>query len=571
MKNLLYILLFLVPPQFVVAQCGENGNYWNESWVSCTTSQNPNSIRGNTHWILYDFDETQFIDSLHVWNANRIGESGWGAKEVVIDYSPDGIEWIEMNQFTFPKANESDDYEGFGGATLEGLEVKKLLLSILSTHDGGDCASIAEIEIHVNQDACFGVVDECGVCDGPGPTVWYLDADNDGLGDASMTIIDCEQPSGYVDDNSDLCDNGALGWLDIKPLFSDNGCNSCHGNGAAGGIDLRNYDTVLAGGNTCGTSLLTGTTFVDVIATSAYDGCGPSFGPSMNARASGEFDADELARLQLWINGGAPEECTDFTFTTDTDGDGFNSDEDCDDTDASINPDAIEIANNDIDEDCDGEALIIDEDGDGFNSDEDCDDNNAAVNPEAMEIANNEIDEDCDGEALIIDEDGDGFNSDEDCNDNDADVNPDATEIANNFVDEDCDGIALIIDEDGDGYNSDDDCDDNNADINPGATEILNNGIDEDCDGEDQTTATHEVENIGVRIFPNPARDEVYIETTSAWYYQVRLFDGQGQLVTKGINLNSIDLTSFAAGLYVIELINPESEARIVERLVVMK
>jgi formylglycine-generating enzyme required for sulfatase activity len=43
---------------------------------------------------------------------------------------------------------------------------------------------------------------------------------------------------------------------------------------------------------------------------------------------------------------------------TDADGDGFSADEDCDDTDAYINPDAEEIPDNNIDENCDGQTEV---------------------------------------------------------------------------------------------------------------------------------------------------------------------------------------------------------------------
>ena len=209
-------------------------------------------------------------------------------------------------------------------------------------------------------------------------------------------------------------------------------------------------------------------------------------------------------------NNGIDENCDGVDLienvTVDADNDGFANDVDCDDNNAAINPNGIEIANNGIDENCDGVDLIenvtVDADNDGFANDVDCDDNNAAINPNGIEIANNGIDENCDGVDLVTptefpDNDGDGFTSDVDCDDNNPIIYPGATEFPNNNVDEDCDGIAQFFDADNDGFNSSIDCDDNNPNINGRATEIPNNGIDEDCDGVDLVTNTEFPDNDG--------------------------------------------------------------------------
>ena len=185
---------------------------------------------------------------------------------------------------------------------------------------------------------------------------------------------------------------------------------------------------------------------------------------------------------------------------------------DCDDTDASVNPDATEICNG-IDDDCDDEIdvdaeelsrwyLDVDEDGYGLSDDwvesceavtgrvlnsGDCDDTDGATHPTARETCN-EADDDCDGDidedaidALIwhqdFDEDGWGSTTsildscsemtgyvsaehDGDCDDTDAAIHPDADETCNE-VDDNCDslidndpidGTTGYRDSDGDGY-----------------------------------------------------------------------------------------------------------------------
>jgi hypothetical protein len=183
--------------------------------------------------------------------------------------------------------------------------------------------------------------------------------------------------------------------------------------------------------------------------------------------------------------------------------------DDCNDGDPAFYPGATEADCADPnDYNCDGSIGAVDEDGDRFFACEECDDGDASVNPNAVELCDG-VDNNCDGETddatavdastWFLDNDGDGFGDDTtevngcqpdamwvedngDCDDNADNAYPYAPESCTDATDRNCDGSAGGTDADGDGYFSCDECDDTNKDVNPGATETCN-GVDDDCDG----------------------------------------------------------------------------------------
>ncbi len=372
-----------------------------------------------------------------------------------------------------------------------------------------DCDDTSDAVFPGADELCNGLDDDCdGRTDAEAidaPT-WHQDHDGDGFG-GSLTVAACEQPAGYVSDDTDCDDHAAAA--------HPGGVEVCDGldNDCDGTVDL-----------------------------------GASTAPTWYADTDGDGFGD-----------------ADTTSTQCDQPSGYVADPgDCDDTLAGIHPAATELCDgldNDCDETVDEDDAVdtstwyVDDDGDGWGDADtstasceapsgyvdisgDCDDTDEDVSPDDPEYCSDSVDNDCDGtvgedEAVdaswwYADADGDGYGDDAvagfyceapsgyvatpgDCDDTDATISPSDPEWCADGIDNDCDGSTdesdavdateWWVDADGDGYGAagsssiwdceqpsgwtdvEEDCDDADADVNPGEEEVCNDGKDNDCDG----------------------------------------------------------------------------------------
>ena len=134
-----------------------------DGWLSCQEAANPNPIRGNGHWIMYNLGHNYAMTTSTIWNFNTperinsynneswsllplVGKTEDGLKEIIIDLSNDGITWTEHGRFTIPKAPASSFYQGVPGPDFTGKAARYVLVTALSNH-GGDCYGLGEFKI----------------------------------------------------------------------------------------------------------------------------------------------------------------------------------------------------------------------------------------------------------------------------------------------------------------------------------------------------------------------------------------------------------------------------------------
>jgi len=108
----------------------QHSNVDADGWFTSWTSTLP-------AWIRYDFGQAYVIQKMKVWNSNQKIEPGvgFGAKDVLIEYSMDGTTFNTLNTVQFARADATNTYAGFV-VDMAGVEAQYVRLTIQSNWGG---------------------------------------------------------------------------------------------------------------------------------------------------------------------------------------------------------------------------------------------------------------------------------------------------------------------------------------------------------------------------------------------------------------------------------------------------
>jgi hypothetical protein len=118
------------------------------SWQSCgTAGANPNPTRtAQNRWIKYDFNNVYTLNQTRIWNYNVAAVTGKGFKNVTVDYSMDGVTWIQLGgSYFWPLAPGTSDYAGFNGPNFNAIKARHVLVSAIDNWGDASCAGFSKI------------------------------------------------------------------------------------------------------------------------------------------------------------------------------------------------------------------------------------------------------------------------------------------------------------------------------------------------------------------------------------------------------------------------------------------
>lgn len=79
------------------------------------------------------------------------------------------------------------------------------------------------------------------------------------------------------------------------------------------------------------------------------------------------------------------------------------------------------------------------------------------------------------------------------------------------------------------------------------------------------------LDDFAIKIYPNPVKDFFKIDLPSKLNYQAKLFDAKGVLLIDQSNNNYFDVANYSNGLYLLEIVDLNSNQKITKKLIISK